>query len=194
MDRTLKKDPTTNAEEALLEIYRKLKPEDSLNVENAKTFLEKMLFDKRRFYLGKTGRYQMNKRLGIKGEIKPEHYVLNVSDIVEIVKSLIFLNNGTYKIDDIDSLANRRIRGVGELIGEKMRVGVLRMEKNIRDRMSTYSAEDLVTPSVIVNTKPVIASINQFFGSAQYQGTWIRKTYCRNWKQSEESLQVDHVV
>jgi DNA-directed RNA polymerase subunit beta len=166
VDRTLKKDPTTNAEEALLEIYRKLKPEDSLNIENAKTFLEKMLFDKRRFYLGKTGRYQMNKKFGVTSEITPEHYVLNVHDIIEIIKALVLLNNGTYQVDDIDSLANRRIRGVGELIGEKIRVGVLRMEKNIRDRMSTYSAEDLVTPSVIVNTKPVIASINQFFGSS----------------------------
>ena len=166
VERTLKKDPTTGTDDALLEIYRKLKPEDSLNVENAKSFLEKMLFDKRRFYLGKTGRYQMNKKFGVTKEITQEDYVLNVNDVVEIVKSLIKLNNGIYQVDDIDSLANRRIRGVGELIGEKIRVGVLRMEKNIRDRMSTYSAEDLVTPSVIVNTKPVIASINQFFGSS----------------------------
>jgi len=166
VDRTLKKDPSTNSEEALLEIYRKLKPEDSLNVENAKVFLEKMLFDKRRFYLGKTGRHQMNKKLGLKTPNEPENYILNINDIVEIVKALIKLNNNVYQIDDIDSLANRRIRGVGELIGEKIRIGVLRMEKNIHDRMSTYSAEDLVTPSVIVNTKPVIAAINQFFGSS----------------------------
>ena len=79
---------------------------------------------------------------------------------------MIELNNGSTHVDDIDSLANRRIRGVGELVGEKVRVGILRMEKNIRDRMSTYSTEDLIIPSLIVNTKPVIAAISQFFGSS----------------------------
>ena len=166
VDNTLKKDNTSNSEEALLEIYRKLKPEDSLNVENAKTFLENIFFNKRRFYLGKIGRYQLNKKLGVNTPITPADYTLKPGDLVHIVKSLIQLNNGAIKVDDIDSLANRRIRGVGELIGEKFRAGVLRMEKNIRDRMSTYSTEDLVTPSLIVNTKPIIAAINQFFGSS----------------------------
>ena len=166
VDATLKKDNTSTSEEALLEIYRKLKPEDSLNVENAQLFLENIFFNKRRFYLGKIGRYQLNKKLGIKDKITPADYTLKPSDLVHIVRSLIKLNNGTIKVDDIDSLANRRIRGVGELIGEKFRAGILRMEKNIRDRMSTYSTEDLVTPSLIVNTKPIIAAINQFFGSS----------------------------
>ncbi len=166
VDRTLKKDPTTNQDEALLEIFRKLRPEDSLNIENAKDFLNKMFFDKRRFYLGKIGRYQINKKFGINAPITPEDYTLRPEDIVNCIKSLILLNNGSIAVDDIDSLANRRIRGVGELVAERVRVGVLRMEKNIRDRMSTYSTEDLITPSLIINTKPVIASINQFFGSS----------------------------
>jgi DNA-directed RNA polymerase subunit beta len=166
VDRTLKKDPTTNSEEALLEIFRKLRPEDSVNVENAKEFIENLFFNKRRFYLGKIGRYQLNKKFGIPDDFSLEDYTLKPADLLHIVRSVIKLNNGTMPIDDIDSLANRRIRGVGELVGEKVRIGILRMERNIRDRMSTYSTEDLIVPSLIVNTKPVIAAISQFFGSS----------------------------
>lgn len=166
VDRTLAKDPTSNQEEALIEIFKKLRPEDSINLENAKDFIEKLFFDKRRFYLGKVGRYQMNKKFDIDAEITPDDYLLKSKDLVNIVRALIQLNQKSIPVDDIDSLANRRIRGVGELVAEKLRVGILRMEKNIRDRMSTYSTEDLVVPSVIVNTKPIIASINQFFGSS----------------------------
>ncbi|KXK27025.1 MAG: DNA-directed RNA polymerase subunit beta [candidate division WS6 bacterium OLB20] len=166
LENTLKKDITTNTDEALLEIYRKLRPEDSVNIENAKEFLESIFFNKRRFYLGKIGRYQLNTKLGIKKKITSEDYVLHKEDLVHIVRAVIELNTGLKEVDDIDTLANRRIRGVGELIGERIRMGVLRMEKNIRDRMSTYGPEDLVTPSLLVNTKPVIAAINQFFGSS----------------------------
>lgn len=166
LDNTLRRDTTTNTEEALLEIYRKLRPEDSLNIENAKIFLDNIFFNKRRFYLGKTGRYQVNKKLGITSKITEEDYLLNKMDIVHVVRSLIQLNNGERQIDDIDSLANRRIRGVGELIGDRLRIGVLRVEKNTRDRMSTYGSEDLVTPSLLVNTKPISSSLNEFFGSS----------------------------
>ena len=166
LENTLRKDITTNTEEALLEIHRKLRPEDSVNIENAKEFLENIFFNKRRFYLGKIGRYQLNKKLGIRKEIKLDDYVLHRGDLIHIVKAVIQLNNKAVDVDDIDTLANRRIRGVGELIGERIRMGVLRMEKNIRDRMSTYGPEDPVTPSLLVNTKPVIAAINQFFGSS----------------------------
>lgn len=166
LESTLRRDTTTNSEEALLEIYRKLRPEDSLNLENAKVFIDNIFFNKRRFYLGKTGRYQLNKKLGNKSLITEEDYLLNKKDLVNVVKVLIQLNNGEREIDDIDSLANRRIRGVGELIGDRLRIGVLRVEKNTRDRMSTYGAEDLVTPSLLVNTKPISSSLNEFFGSS----------------------------
>jgi DNA-directed RNA polymerase subunit beta len=91
---------------------------------------------------------------------------MHKEDFAELVKALIRINNGTQRVDDMDSLSNRRIRGVGELIGERIRTGVLRMEKNIKDRMSTHSTEDPVTPGMLVNTRPVIAAINQFFGSS----------------------------
>jgi DNA-directed RNA polymerase subunit beta len=166
IENTLKRDPSSNTDEALLEIYRKLRPEDTLNLESAREFLHNLFFNKRRFYLGRIGRYQLNKKLGLNTPVVHDNYLLQKEDIVELVKAVIKVNNGTEKVDDMDSLANRRIRGVGELIGERIRMGVLRMEKNIKDRMSTHSTEDPVTPGMLVNTRPVIAAINQFFGSS----------------------------
>lgn len=166
MEATLRRDPAKNQDEALLEIFRKLRPEDTINIEAAKEFLDGLFFNKRRFYLGRIGRYQINTKLELDTPITPENYMLQKEDIVQIVRALIRVNSGLVRVDDIDSLSNRRIRGVGELIGERIRTGVLRMEKNIKDRMSTHSTDDPVTPGMLVNTRPVIASINQFFGSS----------------------------
>ena len=166
LETTFKKDPTTNTEEALIEIYRKLRPEDSITLDNSRQFIENMFFNKRRFYLGKVGRYKLNQKLGVNEDIKLEDYLLKRRDIVEVIKKLIKLNNGTMAPDDIDSLSNRRIRGINEIVSEKLRVGILIMEKNIRDRMSTYSTEEKITPAMLVNTRPLIAAINQFFGSS----------------------------
>lgn len=169
VEKTLSKDPTRNTEEALIEIYRKLRPEDSLTVENAKEFINTMFFDKRRFYLGRVGRYKLNQKLGLSADgeaINKDGFTLQKRDIVEIVKCVIRLNNGTMEKDDVDSLTNRRIRGVGELIGERVRMGLMRMEKNIRDKMATYSTDELIAPSQLINTRPVIAAISQFFNSS----------------------------
>ncbi len=166
LDQTLKKDPTKSTEEALIEIYRKLRPEDSITLENARNFIENIFFNKRRFYLGKIGRYKLNQKLGIKEDITINDYLLKKRDVIEIIRSLIQLNNGQMQPDDIDSLGNRRIRVINEIIAEKIRVGMLIMEKNIRDRMSTFSTDEKVTPAMLVNTKPIIAAINQFFGSS----------------------------
>ncbi len=166
VEATLRKDPTKSQDEALIDIYRKLRPEDSISIENAKNFLERMFFDKRRFYLGKIGRYKLNQKLEIDEDIKLEDYLLKKRDIVEVIKALVQLNNGTRLPDDIDSLSNRRLRGINEIVAEKIRVGMLIMEKNIRDKMSTYSTDEKVTPAMVVNTRPVIAAINQFFGSS----------------------------
>ncbi|GAB4285571.1 MAG: hypothetical protein Kow0081_3440 [Candidatus Dojkabacteria bacterium] len=166
LEQTLRKDPTKSTEEALIEIYRKLRPEDSITLENAKSFIENIFFNKRRFYLGKTGRYKLNQKLGINEDITINDYLLKKRDVLEIVKKLMMLNNGTMEPDDIDSLGNRRVRGIDEIVSEKIRVGMLIMEKNIRDRMATYSTDEKVTPAMLVNTKPIIAAINQFFGSS----------------------------
>lgn len=166
VDATLKKDPTKNTEEALIDIYRKLRPEDTVSIENAKALIENIFFNKRRFFLGKIGRYKLNAKLGIDEDIKISDYILKKRDIVEVIKCLVQLNNGSIQPDDIDSLTNRRIRGVNELVAEKIRVGMLIMEKNIRDKMSTYSTDEKVTPAMLVNTRPIISAVNQFFGSS----------------------------
>lgn len=166
LDATLKKDPTKNTEEALIDIYRKLRPEDTVSLENAKALIENIFFNKRRFFLGKIGRYKLNSKLGITEDIKLSDYILKKRDIVEVIKCLVRLNNGTLLPDDIDSLTNRRIRGVNELVSEKIRVGMLIMEKNIRDKMATYSTDEKVTPAMLINTRPIISAVNQFFGSS----------------------------
>jgi len=166
VDTTLKKDPTKSTEEALIDIYRKLRPEDTVTLENAKQLINNIFFNKRRFYLGKIGRYKLNKKLQIEEEVNTDGYILSKKDILEVIKCLIKLNNGTLPPDDIDSLTNRRIRGVNELVSEKMRLGVLIIEKNIKDKMSMHSTEEKITPSAIVNTRPIMSAINQFFGSS----------------------------
>jgi len=166
VEETLKADPTRSREEALIDIYSKLRPEDSINLEGAKSLIENIFFNPRRFYLGRIGRYQLNKKLGTKFEIKEENYVLKKEDIVAIIRSLIKLNNGDLRQDDIDHLANRRVRGPGELIAENIRSGMLQMEKNIRDRMSTYGSDELITPSRLVNTRPITGVLKHFFGSS----------------------------
>jgi len=166
VDATLKKDPTKNTEEALIDIYRKLRPEDTVTIENAKALIDNIFFNKRRFYLGKIGRYKLNKKLHIDEDITLSDYILKKRDIVEVIKCLVRLNNGTLAPDDIDSLSNRRIRGVNELVEEKVRIGVLIMEKNIKDKMSTYSTDEKIAPAMLVNTRPIVSAINQFFGSS----------------------------
>ncbi|MDQ6984680.1 MAG: DNA-directed RNA polymerase subunit beta [Candidatus Dojkabacteria bacterium] len=166
VEATLKKDVTKNTEEALIDIYRKLRPEDSMTIDNARNFLENIFFNKRRFYLGRVGRYKLNQKLGIDEDITIQDHLLKKRDVVEVIKSVIQLNNGTKAPDDVDSLSNRRIRGINEIVAEKIRVGMLIMEKNVRDRMSTYATDEKVTPAMLVNTRPVIAAINQFFGSS----------------------------
>jgi len=166
VDRTLKADTTRSREEALIDIYSKLRPEDSINLEGAKSLVENIFFNPRRFFLGRIGRYQLKKKLGINMKDSEENYVLRKEDIIAIIRALIKLNNAQIKPDDIDHLANRRVRGTGELIAESMREGMLQMEKNIRDRMSTYGADELITPSRLVNTRPITGVLNHFFGSS----------------------------
>jgi DNA-directed RNA polymerase subunit beta len=166
IEATLKADTTRSREEALIDIYSKLRPEDSINLEGAKALLDNIFFNSRRFFLGRVGRYQLNKKLGTNLEVKEENYTLKKDDIVAVIKALIKVNNNDFRPDDIDHLANRRVRGTGELIAENLRDGMLQMEKNIRDRMSTYGADELITPSRLVNTRSITGVLNHFFGSS----------------------------
>jgi DNA-directed RNA polymerase subunit beta len=162
---TLERDPSIKDEsEALLDIYRKLRPGDPPSIDNAKKLIEAQLFNAQHYDLGIVGRYKLNKRLGL--NIPESQRSLTREDIVEIIRHMILINNGKDNEDDIDHLGNRRIRTVGELIQNQFRIGLLRLERVAKERMSTLPIE-VATPSVLVNTRPVVASIREFFSSSQ---------------------------
>jgi len=165
---TLQKDDTKTTEEALLGIYRRLRPGDPPTIESARTLLRTLFFDPRRYDLGRVGRYKLDKKLSLKPapEDAPDARVLKPMDIAEIVRYLITLNNGRGRPDDIDHLGNRRVRSVGELLQNQFRIGMLRMERVIRERMTIQDA-GAITPQVIINVRPVVAAIKEFFGSSQ---------------------------
>ncbi len=154
----------TVAQAALIEFFKRLRPGDPPTLENAKAFLEEQLFDQRRYDLEKVGRYKLNQKLDL--DIPIEHRTITKTDIVRIVRRMIQINNGIEPGDDIDHLGNRRVKTVGELIQNKLRVGLRRMERVIRERMSIRD-QDQVTPTNLVNIRPVVASLREFFGSSQ---------------------------
>jgi DNA-directed RNA polymerase subunit beta len=162
---TLEREPLVKDEpEALLDIYRKLRPGDPPNIENAKKLLKNLFFDPMRYDLGEVGRYKLNKRLGL--EIPETQLALTREDIAEIVRHIILVNNGRDSVDDVDHLGNRRVRTVGELIQNQFRIGLLRLERVVRERMSILPPEAL-TPSALVNIRPVMAATREFFGGSQ---------------------------
>ncbi|MDO8639205.1 MAG: DNA-directed RNA polymerase subunit beta [Candidatus Daviesbacteria bacterium] len=165
---TLAKDLTKNTDEALLEIYRKMRPGDPVVLENAKNLLTGMFFNSRRYDLTRVGRFKINKKLKLEIPNDEEHWTLTKEDIVATIKYLIGLQNGFGKTDDIDHLANRRVRRVGELVSQNaFWVGVLRLERVIKERMSLLSAEVEINPGGLVNARPIIAAVNEFFRSSQ---------------------------
>ncbi len=163
---TLERDPATNAEEALLEFYRKLRPGDPPNLDNAKNLLVSLFFNFRRYDLGKVGRYKLNRRLGL--STPKSERILTAEDLVQIVAEMIRINNGEegHREDDIDHLGNRRVRAVGELIQNQFRVGLLRMERVVKERMS-ITEPSAATPSSLINIRPVVAAMREFFGGSQ---------------------------
>jgi DNA-directed RNA polymerase subunit beta len=161
---TIDRDPTTTGAEALLEFYRRLRPGDPPNPENAKTLLNSLFFNFRRYDLGRVGRYKLDKRLRLQVPITER--ILTADDLIEIVREMIRLNNGHGRADDIDHLGNRRVRAVGELIQNQFRVGLLRMERVVKERMSITDPAQ-ATPSSLVNIRPVVAAMREFFGGSQ---------------------------
>jgi len=147
-----------------LEFYRRLRPGDPTTLENAREYLEQQLFDPRRYDLQRVGRYKLNQRLGL--EIHPEHRMATKQDLVALVQHMIRINNGIEDADDIDHLGNRRVKTVGELIQSKLRIGLRRMERLVVERMSIRESESL-TPVNLINIRPVVAIVRQFFGSSQ---------------------------
>jgi DNA-directed RNA polymerase subunit beta len=166
IESTLQKDTTNNTNEALIEVYRRLRPGDLATIENAKALIESTFFNFKRFDFSKVGRYKLNKRLGFSIKNIPENRTLRIEDVIGIVTEIIRLNQTQEPADEIDSFANRRLKMVGELIQRQFRIGLLRMERNVKDRMSVYEIET-VTPQQLLNARPVVASVREFFASSQ---------------------------
>ena len=175
---TLEKDHTTSQDDALLDIYRKLRPGEPPTREAAQTLLDNLYFNPKRYDLAKVGRYKVNKKLGIDEESAPlSQGVLTIDDIVATIHYLVKLHAGETEIDtprgslrvetdDIDHFGNRRLRTVGELIQNQVRIGLARMERVVRERMTTQDVE-AITPQTLINIRPVVASIKEFFGTSQ---------------------------
>ncbi|MCR4405458.1 MAG: DNA-directed RNA polymerase subunit beta [Anaerolineae bacterium] len=158
------KEGRTVAQEALLEFYKRMRPGDPPTLENAEEYLVSQIFDQRRYDLGRVGRYKLNQRLGL--DIPSHHRILTKLDLVRVVERMIRVNNGLADPDDIDHLGNRRVKTVGELIQNKLRIGLRRMERVVRERMSIREAEEM-TPVALINIRPVVAAVREFFGSSQ---------------------------
>jgi DNA-directed RNA polymerase subunit beta len=164
---TLKRDTTKNQQEALIETYKRVRPGDLATVESAQAFFESMFFDPKRYSLGKVGRYILNRRLKIDKPNIPAHHLLAVDDLVKIIREIIRLNNDETALpDDIDHLKNRRLRTVGELIQSRLRLGLLRMERICRDRMS-FLDPSTITAGQLINNRPIMAILQEFFASSQ---------------------------
>ena len=166
IEATLEKDPVSGPDGALIEVYRRIRPGDLATIDNARTMIERMFFDFKRYDYGRVGRYKINKRLGLETANTTENRTFQMSDLFEIIKEVIRLNNTQGKADDIDSLDNRRVKLVGELVARQFRVGMLRMQRNAMDRMSMVDVET-VTPGQLVNARPVVAAVREFFAGSQ---------------------------
>ena len=165
---TLKKDRTHSREDAVMEFYRKVKPGEPLVVENAYKTLNMVFFDPKRYTLGEVGRYKVNKRLGLDVENIPENHLLSKQDVIQALKTLLLISKHQKGFDDIDHLGNRRLRTVGEIVSlYSIRVGMVRAEKEVRERMSLVPAETQVAPAQVINTKPLASALNSFFRTSQ---------------------------
>ncbi len=161
---TLEKDATTTEAEALVEIYKRLRPGEPPAVDSARNLLNSLFFDSRRYDLARVGRYKLNKKLGLNVEEEIRH--VTKEDIFEVFRYLLGLIDGEGLIDDIDHLGNRRLRSVGELLQNQFRIGLSRMERVVRERMTIQDTE-AISPHLLINIRPVVASIKEFFGSSQ---------------------------
>ncbi len=165
---TLAKDNTKSQEEALIEVYRKMRPGEPAVLDNAEALFATLFTDGRRYDLGRVGRFKINKRLGVNLANEKSNWVLTRQDAVAAVSYLIGLQNGAGKLDDIDHLSNRRLRRVGELVAvNAFRVGLLRLERSVKEKMSLISPDDKPLPATLINARPLIASLNEFFRSNQ---------------------------
>ena len=164
--RALKKDPTRNEEEALKEIYKRLRPGEPPTTANAKALLKRLFFDPKRYDLSRVGRYKINQKLGLKADL--ENRILTAEDVIVATKYLVRLKRGDGVVDDIDHLGSRRVRTVGELLANQCRVGLSRTERLVRERMTLYDQSvDSITPQKLINPKALTTVIRDFFARSQ---------------------------
>jgi DNA-directed RNA polymerase subunit beta len=163
---TLAKDPSKTVDQAYQAIYKKLRPGDLATAENAKQLIDGIFFDFKKYDMSTIARYKLNKRFGTNTPFDIKHRVFQVQDLIHIVRHLLKLNNGDGQPDDIDHLSNRRVRSVGELVQNKFRIGLLRTERIVKDRMTVLELET-VTPTQLVNSRPITAVMREFFASSQ---------------------------
>jgi DNA-directed RNA polymerase subunit beta len=165
---SLKADPTRSSDDALKDIYHKLRPGDPATPSNARQLLRRLFFDPRRYDLGRVGRYKINQKLGLDGEIDNEMRVLDERDVIEALRHLVNVRRGAENVDDIDHLGSRRVRTVGELMENQCRVGLARTERLIRERMTLFDpSTGVLTPQRLVNSKSLSAVVQDFFGRSQ---------------------------
>jgi len=180
MHNTLERDDTTSREDALLEVFRRQRPGEPVNLENAQNLVDGLFFDPKRYDLSEVGRYKVNKKLKL--DVPADVYTLTIEDIEGLLKRLVEIAEGLadedgefgrinyervrHRLDEYEHFGNRRLRTVGELVQEAFRVGIYRMERVVRERMTTQDV-DAITPQTVVNTKPVASAIKEFFGSSQ---------------------------
>jgi DNA-directed RNA polymerase subunit beta len=162
---TMEREPSVSTrEKALIDIYKRLRPGEPPTRENAQTLLNNLFFNPRRYDLGRVGRYKLNSRLGL--AIDESYRCLTKEDFIEIVRRIIKINNGKEEPDDIDHLRNRRVRTAGHLIQNQFRIGLLRLERAIKERMSIVGPE-AATPATLINNRPIVAAMREFFGGSQ---------------------------
>ncbi|MBI4314505.1 MAG: DNA-directed RNA polymerase subunit beta [Chloroflexi bacterium] len=160
------KDKRSIAQEAMVEFYKRMRPGDPPTLDNAREYLEQQLFDQRRYDLERVGRYKLNQKLQLSEKIPLAHRTLTKRDVIALISRMILINNGVVQPDDIDHLGNRRVKTAGELIQGKLRVGLRRTERIIRERMSIRE-QGAISPVTLINIRPVVAAIREFFGSSQ---------------------------
>jgi len=164
---TIAQDSASNHDEGLIEVYRKIRPGDLATPENAKQMIDNMFFNFSRYDLSRVGRHRMNKRFSTNYELNEEHRIMKPEDIVKTLREIIRLNNAPHAVaDSIDHLGNRRVKTLGELLQGKLRVSFSRMERIIKDRMSTLGEGDII-PSQLINSRPFVAALKEFFASGQ---------------------------
>ncbi len=170
IEATIGKDVSKSEDEGYVEIYKRIRPGDLATPDNAKSLIQSMFFNFDRYDLGSVGRYKFNERFGLPSDhdhvSKEENRILTKEDIVNVVKEIIRLNNTQESADDIDHLGNRRVRAVGELVQGRFRIGLARMERIVKDRMSTLDMTN-ITPAKLINARPVIGAVREFFMSSQ---------------------------